>query len=131
MCYDRPAVRLVQYETSDGRVPFARWFNSLDARAAAKINSALAQMELGNFGDHKSVGGGVWERRINFAKGYRVYFARDGQRLILLLTGGDKSRQQADIAEARRLWTDYKHRKRQANEPPETESAPPRKRKRR
>jgi putative addiction module killer protein len=71
-------------------------------------------MEAGNFGDHKSVGGGVWERRINFQQGYRVYFAKDGDELVILFCGGTKTRQQSDIAKAKEYWSDYKKRKRQA-----------------
>ncbi len=70
-------------------------------------------MELGNFGDHKAIGAGVWERRINFEKGYRLYYARDGKDLVLLFCGGTKSRQQSDIDEAKRYWMDYKKRKKQ------------------
>jgi len=105
--------RTTQYATSDGKVPFDRWFSSLGAKAAAKVTAAIAQMELGNFGDHKSVGGGVWERRINFEKGYRIYFAKDGEEIVLLLCGGTKSRQQSDIDAAKEYWQDYKKRKRQ------------------
>ena len=85
--------KVKQYETESGRVPFAEWFNSLGAKAAAKVTSAATRMEKGNFGDHKSVGGGVWERRINFEKGYRIYYAKDGEDLVLLFCGGTKSRQ--------------------------------------
>lgn len=105
--------KTTQYEASDGRVPFDVWFSSLSAKAAAKVTSAIAQMELGNFGDHKSVGGGVWARRINFEKGYRIYYARDGDQIVLLLCGGTKARQQSDIDAAKRHWQDYKKRKRQ------------------
>ena len=99
--------KVTQYETENGKVPFAEWFDSL----GAKVTSATTRMELGNFGDHKSVGGGVWERRINFEKGYRIYYAKDGEDLVLLFCGGTKSRQQADIDEAKEYWKDYKHRK--------------------
>ncbi|QDU82459.1 hypothetical protein Pla110_42160 [Polystyrenella longa] len=68
-------------------------------------------MELGNLGDQKSVGGGVWERRLNFEKGYRIYYAKDGEDLVLLLCGGPKSRQHSDIEEAKRYWKDFKQRK--------------------
>jgi putative addiction module killer protein len=105
--------KVTQYETENGKVPFAEWFDSLGAKAAAKVTSATTRMELGNFGDHKSVGGGVWERRINFEKGYRIYYAKDGEDLVLLFCGGTKSRQQADIDEAKEYWKDYKHRKAQ------------------
>lgn len=105
--------KVTQYETEDGKVPFAEWFSTLHPKAAAKVTAATTRMELGNYGDHKSVGGGVWERRINFEKGYRLYFAKDGDELILLFCGGTKSRQQADIDEAKRYWKDYKSRKKQ------------------
>ena len=73
-------------------------------------------MEVGNFGDRKSVGGGVWERRINFVKGYRVYFAKDGDELIILFWGGSKTRQQSDIEKAKGYWSEYKKRKKQKKE---------------
>ena len=106
-------IKVTQYETESGKVPFAEWFDSLGAKAAAKVTSATARMELGNFGDHISVGGGVWERRINFEKGYRVYYAKDGEDLVLLFCGGTKSNQQSDIDEAKQYWKDYKSRKAQ------------------
>jgi putative addiction module killer protein len=103
---------ITQYEQEDGAIPFQKWFDSLGIKAALKVRTAIAQMEVGNFGDHKSVGGGVWERRINFEKGYRVYFARDGKELVLLFWGGTKSRQQKDIEKAKTYWSEYKARKR-------------------
>lgn len=102
-----------QYETEDGQVPFQRWFSSLGSKAALKVYTAVAQMEVGNLGDHKSVGGGVWERRINFEKGYRVYFAKDGNEIIILFCGGTKARQQSDIDKAKGYWSEYKNRKMQ------------------
>ncbi len=104
-------IEVVQYETPDGACPFGAWFEGLDARAAAKIRAAIARIETGNFGDVKPVGEGVSERRIDFGPGYRVYFGQDGQRLVILLVGGTKKRQQRDIEQARAYWQDYKHRK--------------------
>lgn len=101
-----------QYELEGGAVPFKKWFDSLGFKAALKVRTAMAQMEVGNFGDHKSVGGGVWERRINFEKGYRIYFAKDGDELVVLFWGGTKSRQQKDIEKAKGYWSEYKARKR-------------------
>ena len=75
-------------------MPFADWFNSLPAQPAAKVTAAIARMGQGNFGDSPSVGGGVRERKINFQKGYRIYFAIDGDDLVLLFWGGTKNRQQ-------------------------------------
>jgi putative addiction module killer protein len=98
---------------TDGKFPFQRWFASLGTKAALKITTAVAQMKCGNFGDHKSVGGGVRERRINFEKGYRIYYAKDGDELVILLCGGTKSRQQSDIDNAKELWSEYKKRRKQ------------------
>ena len=105
-------IEVLQYEAEDGRCPFADWFYHLDTPAALKVRTAIARMEAGNFGDVKSVGEGVSERRIDFGPGYRLYFGRDGQDLVLLLVGGTKRRQQADIDQAKGLWADYKERKR-------------------
>jgi putative addiction module killer protein len=100
-----------QYEREDGSVPFADWFDSLPAQPAAKITSVITRMEKGNFGDNPSVGGGVRERKINFQKGYRIYYAMDGNDLVLLFWGGTKHRQQNDVDKAKQLWREYKSRK--------------------
>ncbi len=100
------------YLTTDGVSPFARWFATLNARAALKVRTAIARMEGGNLSNTKSVGAGVLECRIDFGPGYRVYFGRDGRYLVILLGGGSKKRQRNDIAAARGFWTDYKARKR-------------------
>lgn len=102
---------IVQYETEEGGCPFAGWFNGLDSRAALKVRAAIARLEAGNFGDVKAVGIGVSERRIDWGPGYRVYFGREGLRLIVLLAGGTKRRQAADIQQAKAFWLDYKERK--------------------
>ncbi|MBK1725265.1 addiction module protein [Thiocystis violacea] len=104
-------MEVAQYETEAGESPFAAWFEGLEARAAAKVRTALARIETGNFGDVKPVGEGVSERRIDFGPGYRVYFGQDGQKLVILLVGGTKKRQQRDIDQAKTYWHDYKHRK--------------------
>ena len=103
------------YVAEDGRTAFGEWFVSLDPQAAVRVQQALVRMELGNFGDAKPVGGGVSERRIDFGPGYRVYFAKDGDVLVILLGGGTKRRQSRDIDEAKQLWTDYKSRKRKGH----------------
>ncbi len=108
--YRMPSVE--QYEREDGSVPFAEWFDSLPAQPAAKVTTAITRMEKGNFGDSPSVGGGVRERKIDFQKGYRVYFAMDGDELVLLFWGGTKKRQQNDVDKAKQLWNEYKARKR-------------------
>lgn len=83
---------------------YARWFAALrDQRARARIDVRVRRLSLGNAGDAKALGGGISELRIDYGPGYRLYFTQAGDRLVLLLTGGDKSRQSADIATARSL----------------------------
>ena len=105
-------IEIQEYLDTRGRSPFARWFNRLDAQAAAKVVTTLVRMENGNLANTKSVGAGVLECRIEFGPGYRVYFGRDGDDLIILLGGGTKTRQQKDIRMAQDLWQEYKRRKR-------------------
>lgn len=84
------------------------WLESLrDRRAASKVKRRLDRLELGSFGDFKPVGGGVLELRIDYGPGYRVYFARKDDRLILLLCGGDKKTQNKDILRAKQYWIDF------------------------
>ena len=100
------------YVEPDGRQPFAEWFADLETTARAKVTRAIVRLEQGNFSNVKSVGEGVFEYRIDFGPGYRVYFGPDGQRLVILLTGGTKKRQQSDIDAARAYWRDYKQSRR-------------------
>jgi putative addiction module killer protein len=105
------AMRIVEYLDRDGRSPFARWFAEIGSQAAVRVTFALARIEAGNLSNIKSVGAGVLEYRLDFGPGYRIYFGREGQELILLLAGGTKKRQQEDIKQAHHRWQDYKHRK--------------------
>jgi len=104
-------LELRYYLASDGGSPFEEWFSGLDAQAAAKVSVALARLEQGNLSNVKGVGEGVLEHRIDWGRGYRVYFGRDGDVLVILLTGGTKQRQQRDIETAKAAWTDYKRRR--------------------
>ena len=99
------------YLTVDSKAPFEQWFNKLNSAAAAKASIALVRLEQGNVSNVKSVGDGVAEFKIDFGPGYRIYFGRDGETVVILLTGGDKSRQQRDIERAKNYWADYKRRK--------------------
>lgn len=101
-----------EYVAPDGRSPYGRWFDGLDVQAAAKVSTAIVRMEHGNLSNAKSLGGGLFENRIDSGPGYRVYFGRDGEVLIVLLGGGTKRRQQRDIDVARTLWQEYGKRKR-------------------
>ncbi|MDD5218308.1 MAG: type II toxin-antitoxin system RelE/ParE family toxin [Candidatus Omnitrophica bacterium] len=104
--------KLVQYQTGNGRVPFREWLISLnDITVRAKIRARLDRLLLGNSGDSKSVGGGVHELRFHSGPGYRIYFGLDGTCLVVLLTGGDKNRQEDDIRQAQEYWQDYLRRR--------------------
>jgi len=101
-----------EYQDTNGRSPYAHWFNDLNAPAAAKVIKAVARMEQGSFGNVKGVGPGVFEYVVDFGPAYRIYFGKDVDQIIILLGGGSKKRQQSDINLAIQRWQDYKHRKR-------------------
>ena len=104
-------VEVREYLDRSGRSPFAAWSDRLNREAAAKVAAVLARMQQGNFSNAKGVGAGVYEYRIDFGPGYRIYFGKDGDRLVILLGGGTKKRQQEDIATALARWQDYRQRK--------------------
>ncbi len=106
-------IEIREYEDSNGHSPFGRWFRSLDRTAAAKVVIALTRIGSGNFSTVKGVGAGVSEYKIDFGPGYRVYFGRDGDALVILVGGGSKKRQNRDIENAQACWQAYKGRKRQ------------------
>ncbi len=93
------------------RSPFAEWFNRLDPVTAARVDRYIRRLESGNFGSAKVVGEGVSELRLDFGPGYRVYFGRHGKVVIILLGGGSKRRQYADIAAAQARWKKYQQGK--------------------
>lgn len=103
-----------EYQTEGGETPFRNWLLSLrDTRAQAKITKAVTQMEAGNFGDHKPItdGSGLQERRIDYGPGYRIYYITEGDELIILFAGSDKSNQQESIDAAKKMLVDYLARK--------------------
>ena len=100
------------YVTSDGRSPFHDWYTSLkDVKTLAVINNRLTRVERGLLGDHKALGSGVYELKIDVGPGYRIYFGQEGQKLIWLLHGGYKKTQQRDIEMAKKYWDDYLRRR--------------------
>ena len=104
---------LLYYQMQDGRVPFREWLEAVrDAVARAAILSRMDRLRRGLFGDCEPVGGGVWELRIDVGPGYRAYFARSGKQVVLMLCGGDKRKQSADINRAKGYWNDYEKRTR-------------------
>ncbi len=94
--------------TENGRSPFRDWFDGLDEVTADRVNMYIRRIEAGNFGAAKALHDGVFEIRMDFGPGYRAYYGRDGQRIIILLSGGSKRRQDADIAAAVARWKRYK-----------------------
>ena len=100
----------------DGISPYADWFDRLDASAAAKITTAKLRMEQGNLSSVKWFRG-IGEYRIDWGPGYRIYLAKDGLKIIVLLGGGTKRAQQRDIERAVALWNDYKRRKAKETKP--------------
>jgi putative addiction module killer protein len=117
MCYHCGVVELLEYVNAAGISPFARWRERLDPNTRARVTVAVFRMEAGNFSAAKGVGSGVFELRMDFGPGYRVYFGKDGDRLVILLGGGTKKRQQGDIASAQRLWQEYRQKKQRRSEP--------------
>ena len=104
-------VEVLEYLTSDGKNPFRDWLDGLrDRQARAKIRVRLNRIRLGNFGDSKSVGHGVSELRIDHGPGYRVYFGRQGDQIVILLVGGNKRQQNRDVKLAKSYWDDFQRR---------------------
>lgn len=103
-------INVVEYVRPDGSSPFKLWFDDLDVQAAAKVATATLRLEMGNTSNVKWIGT-IGEYRIDWGPGYRVYLGRDGEALIILLAGGTKRRQQADIERAKELFAEYKARK--------------------
>lgn len=106
-------IELRGYVDERGTKRFAGWLDGLDPTAAAKVTIALSRMEQGNLSNAKGVGSGVFEYKIDFGPGYRIYFGKDGDRIVILIGGGIKKRQQQDVAAAQQCWADYKRRKKQ------------------
>ena len=100
--------RIEKYETPNGLVPFDEWFEDLDDSIQARIDARLDRIVLGNFGDHKNVGEGIFELRFSFGPGYRIYYALDGLEIVLLFAGGDKKTQAKDIKIAQGYWKAYR-----------------------
>lgn len=102
---------IFRYRTPDGREPFTEWLLSLqDRQIQARVRVRIRRVEAGLFGDSKPVGDGVIELREHLGPGHRMYFAHYGQVIVVLLCGGSKKTQAADIGMAREYWTDWKRR---------------------
>lgn len=105
---DGQLIEIQYYRGPNGRQPYTEWFESIrDKNTQQRIDKRLARLEDGNFGDCKSVGGGIFELRLDFGPGYRIYFRQIENTLVLLLCGGDKASQQRDIELAKTYWREY------------------------
>jgi putative addiction module killer protein len=106
-----PSIEIRQFVDAAGRSPFGQWFGRLDDVAAARVTTSLARLGTGHWSNVKGVGAGVFEIKIDFGPGYRVYFGKDGHTIVILLGGGTKKRQSREIEAARDRWKQYKKRK--------------------
>ena len=106
-------MEILHYLTASGDDPYQLWLDALkDLKGRVAIQRRVDRVEHGNFGDRKFCQDGVWELRIDFGPGYRVYYAQEGKSVVLLLCGGSKRNQSADIKNAVNYWRDYKRRRR-------------------
>ncbi len=102
----------MQYElnilkTNEGKKPFVDWLEKLDIKTQARINNRLSRIKIGNFGDFKSIGDKIFELRLFFGPGYRIYYGITEEKIVLILSGGDKNNQSRDIEKAKKLWATY------------------------
>ena len=106
-------IEIREYVDQQGRNFIRQWLDRLDNFAQARVITHLERLGSGNFSAVKGVGAGVFEMRLNFGPGYRIYFGKDGEKLVILLAGGTKKRQQKDIETAHALWQEYKQHNRE------------------
>jgi putative addiction module killer protein len=102
-----------EYIDLSGRSRYGGWFGRLSPQAAAKVATGLTRLAGGNFSNVKGVGSGLFEYKVDFGPGYRIYFGKDGERFVILLGGGSKTRQHDDIGTAHTSWQEYKRRKKE------------------
>jgi putative addiction module killer protein len=105
-----PKKEIIFFEDKRGRKPFFEWLKSLDNSFVLRIDERLTRLSAGYFGDYKVLQKGIKELRFTFGAGYRIYFAEHGDKVILLLVGGDKKTQRKDITKAIHYWNEYKER---------------------
>lgn len=102
--------QIIIYQNSNGSEPFSLWLNALDRQIRTRIKARLNRLECSNLGDWQRVGGGIFEIRMHFGAGYRIYFSLHNNKAILLLCGGDKGSQENDIMLAQKYLNDFKKR---------------------
>lgn len=102
------SIELLAYQKEIGKVPLYDWLNSLDKTTFRIVMTRLARIRVGNLGDCSPIGDGIWEFRIDFGPGYRIYYAKLANQLVILFIGGNKRSQSRDINKAKEYWLDYK-----------------------
>jgi len=107
----RLGFQVKEYLTQEGKNPYRDWLETLDNPVKQRIQARILRFESGNLGDVKALGEGIFEARIDYGPGYRIYFGQEGNVLVLLLFGGDKSSQKKDILRAKNFWKQYKEKK--------------------
>lgn len=101
-------IEILEYQNDEGKCPFLLWMNSLrDIQARAIIRKRLNRIRIGNLGVVRNLGEGIWEIKIDFGPGYRIYYGEDGKKIIVILCAGDKKSQNRDIVTAKKYWKDY------------------------
>lgn len=101
-----------EYVTTEGKNPLREWLLGLrDESVVIAVKKRIDRLYFGNLGDHKALGGGLFELRVHYGAGYRIYFGRKGMQIVILLCGGDKRTQLWDIQKAKIYWKDYLGRK--------------------
>ena len=108
-------MRVVHYVTKDGIDHFDRWMRRQPPQLRARVQTRIDRIRLGNFGDYKSLGAGVYELRLNFGAGYRIYYGRDGLDIVVMLVAGTKNQQSRDISLAKACWSAYIQERRDAD----------------
>ena len=102
--------QMIVFADEAGREPFTEWLTALrDQQGRKRIEARLLRLQQGNHGDCEPVGEGVFELRMFFGPGYRVYFGQDAENIVVLLCGGDKNKQDRDIEVAKAYWKEYRH----------------------
>jgi putative addiction module killer protein len=103
-------VKIRIYSTDTGKEPYAEWEDRLDKITRAVVKSRLERVKIGNFGNARRIEGGVgvWEFKIDYGPGYRIYFGKKGETIVLLLIGGEKKSQKRDIEKAKQYWSEGK-----------------------
>jgi len=105
-------VKLWIYKTKEGQLPYSEWLKKFkDKKTQGIIRARLNRVRLGNFGDCEPVGEGVFELKIDYGPGFRIYIGMESNKIVILLCGGTKKSQKGDIKKAKEYWTDYRSRK--------------------